>query len=189
MKSWFVHAVFYTMVAVAVSGVKGFAQSTHYTTNSGIVRFSSKTPLENIEAENKNGQAILNTSTGEIAVRMTMKNFNFPNKLMQEHFNENYMESEKFPTGTFSGKVETSIDYSRDGLYDVTATGKFTVHGVTKSRSIQGKMNIASGKITITADFQVALSDHKIEVPQIVFVKIAQQIQVQAQFVLMPVNK
>lgn len=160
------------------------AQSTTYYTNSGNTSFASKTPLEDIDAENKKTQAILNTATGEVAIRMNMKDFSFENKLMQEHFNENYMESGKYPVATFSGKINKSIDYTQNGEYDVSATGKFTVHGVTQNRTIEGKMKIESGKILITSAFQVALADHKIEVPQIVFVKIAQTIQVKAQYAL-----
>jgi len=160
-----------------------------FSTSTGVTSFSGTTPLENIEAENKKCQAILNTATGELAIRMNMNGFVFPNKLMQEHFNENYIESEKYPTATFSGKVTKTLDYTKDGSYDLSATGKFTVHGVTKERTINGKLSIAGGKITITSDFQVALTDHKIEVPSIVFVKIAQVISVKAQYVLSAYKK
>ncbi|MCE7042361.1 YceI family protein [Dyadobacter sp. CY312] len=159
-----------------------------FSTSAGNTKFSSETPLENINAENKKSQAILNTSTGEVAMRMNMKDFSFPNKLMQEHFNENYIESDKYPTATFSGKIDQAVDYSRDGEYDASATGKFTVHGVTKTRTIKGKIKVAGGKILLTSTFLVALADHKIEVPQIVFVKIAQNITVKADYTLQAVK-
>ena len=165
------------------------AQATLYSTSAGNTQFSSETPLENIKAENKKCQAILNISTGELAIRMNMHDFVFPNKLMQEHFNENYMESDKYPNATFSGKIDKVIDYTKDGEYDASATGKFTVHGVTKPRTINGKIKIAGSTITVSSDFQVALADHKIEVPKIVFVKIAQNIEVKAQYVLSPAKK
>ncbi len=165
------------------------AQGGLFSTATGVTRFSGTTPLENIEAENKKSQAILNTATGELAIRMNMTGFVFPNKLMQEHFNENYIESEKYPTATFSGKVSKSLDYAQDGTYEVSATGKFTVHGVTKERTIDGKLTVSGGKITLTSDFKVALADHKIEVPQIVFVKIAQVISVKVNYVLAPYKK
>ena len=157
-----------------------------YSTSAGNTRFSSETPLENINAENKKSQVILNTATSEIAIRMNMKDFVFPNKLMQEHFNENYIESDKYPTATFSGKIDKAPDYTRDGQYDISATGKFTVHGVTKERTINGKVKVESGKITISSDFEVPLTDHRIEVPQVVFVKIAQVISVKTQYALSP---
>ncbi|HEV7378934.1 MAG TPA: YceI family protein [Dyadobacter sp.] len=160
------------------------AQSSVYSTSSGTTRFSSKTPMEDINAENEMTQAIFNTATGEIAIRVNMKDFSFENKLMQEHFNENYMETSKYPVATFSGKLGKSIDISRDGEYEVSASGKFTVHGVTQNRTLDGKIKIEAGKILITSAFQVALADHKIEIPKIVFVKIAQQIQVNARYTL-----
>lgn len=172
------------MFSIALPSGNAFAQL--FSTSAGNTRFSASTPLENIEAENKKSQVILNTANGELAVRMNMRDFVFPNKLMQEHFNENYMESEKYPTATFSGKIEKAPDYTKDGDYDVSATGKFTVHGVTKERTIKGKLKIEGGKITILSDFEVALVDHKIEVPQVVFVKIAQVIKVKAQYILSP---
>jgi polyisoprenoid-binding protein YceI len=181
---------------IAALAISGFLLTNHFTqaqgmfaTNSGNTKFSASTPLEDIEAENKKSQAILNTATGEIAIRMNMKDFVFPNKLMQEHFNENYMDSDKYPNATFSGKVDKSPDYSKDGSFDVSATGKFTVHGVTKERTISGKVVVGGGKITLSSDFQVALTDHKIEVPQVVFVKIAQVISVKSVYVLTPYKK
>jgi polyisoprenoid-binding protein YceI len=115
---------------------------------------------------------------------MRMDEFVFPNKLMQEHFNENYMESTKYPAGTFSGKIDQPIDLSKDGTYEVTATGDFTVHGVKKSRQLKGKLQVNNGKIAIDTQFDVALKDHNIDVPTIVFVKIAQIIQVNAKILL-----
>ncbi|WP_221394676.1 YceI family protein [Dyadobacter sp. NIV53] len=188
MKRYFLSAVILAVLG-SVRPDNAKAQNTLYSTSGGNTRFSSETPLENINAENKKTQAILNTSTGEVAIRMNMADFVFPNKLMQEHFNENYMESAKYPTATFSGKIDKAIDYTKDGEYDASATGKFTVHGVTQTKSIKGKMKIDGGKISMLSDFQVALTDHKIDVPEIVFVKIAQVIQVKAQYVLAPLKK
>lgn len=188
MKRYFLSAVVLTVFGF-VCPDDTTAQNTLYSTSAGNTRFSSETPLENINAENKKTQAILNTSTGELAIRMNTTDFVFPNKLMQEHFNENYIESAKYPTATFSGKLDKAIDYTKDGEYDASATGKFTVHGVTKTKTINGKMKIDGGKISIISDFQVPLTDHKIDVPEIVFVKIAQNIQVKTQYVLAPLKK
>ncbi|MCE6990553.1 YceI family protein [Dyadobacter sp. CY323] len=183
MKALFIRMVLVTLLGMTLHSVPLSAQGM-FSTSSGVTTFSSVTPLENVFAENKKSQAILNTATGEIAIRMNMREFNFPNKLMQEHFNENYIESAKYPTATFSGKVDKAPDYAKDGEYDVSATGKFTVHGVTKVRTIPGKMRIEGGKISISSAFEVPLTDHKIEVPQVVFVKIAQVISVKANYTL-----
>jgi polyisoprenoid-binding protein YceI len=183
MKLHLLAMVFATMLTSALPFRPASAQGM-FATSAGNTQFSSETPLENVNAENKKCQAILNTANNELAIRMNMRDFVFPNKLMQEHFNENYIESAKYPTATFSGKVDNAPDYTKDGQYDVSATGKFTVHGVTKERTIKGKMQIAGDKITITSDFEVPLTDHKIEVPKVVFVKIAQVISVKSQYVL-----
>lgn len=186
MKLHFIHTVFVTVLSIALCSDHVLAQGGMFSTSSGNTRFISVTPLENVDATNNKCQAILNTANNQIAIRMNMRDFNFPNKLMQEHFNENYIESAKYPTATFSGTVDKAPDYSKDGQYDVSATGKFTVHGVTKERTITGKMKIEGGKITITSDFEVPLTDHKIEVPTVVFVKIAQIITVKTQYILAP---
>lgn len=184
MRRYFLPAVILAALGMVCSIGHVKAQSTLYSTSSGYTSFSSVTPLENVFAEDKKCQAILNAATGELAIRMNMRDFVFPNKLMQEHFNENYIESDKYPTATFSGKIDKAIDYTKDGEYDASATGKFTVHGVTQTRTISGKMKIEGGKISINSSFQVALTDHKIDVPEIVFVKIAQKIDVKAQYTL-----
>lgn len=177
------------LVMFSTAMLSGTAFAQMFATSGGNTKFSASTPLENIEAENKKSQVILNTANNEIAIRMNMRDFVFPNKLMQEHFNENYIESEKYPTATFAGKVDKAPDYTKNGQYDVAATGKFTVHGVTKERTITGKMKIEGGKITISSDFEVPLTDHKIDVPKVVFVKIAQIISVKTQYVLAPYKK
>lgn len=183
----FVSAILFFMLA-GISGT-AFAQGGMFATTAGNTRFSSETPMENINAENKKTQVLLNTATSEIAIRMNMRDFVFPNKLMQEHFNENYIESDKYPNGTFSGRLDQPIDFSKDGTYDASATGSFTVHGLSKNRTIKGKLKVEGGKITLTSDFEVALTDHKIDVPQIVFVKIAQSIKVKAAYTLSPYKK
>jgi YceI-like domain len=157
-----------------------------YSTNGGETSFFSSTPVEDISAVNKNVQSILNTANGEIAVQMAMKQFVFPNKLMQEHFNENYIESEKYPKATFKGKINETIDYSKSGTYDISATGDFMIHGIAKPRTLNGKLTIGQGTISLTSEFEVALTDHKIDVPKIVFVKIAQTIKVKSSVVLLP---
>ena len=188
MKHHIVLSVIFFFMLSGVSGIT-FAQGGMFATATGNTKFSSETPMENINAENKKTQVLLNTATNEIAIRMNMRDFVFPNKLMQEHFNENYIESDKYPNGTFSGKLDQTIDFSKDGSYDASATGSFTIHGVSKNRTIKGKLKIEGGKINLTSDFEVALVDHKIDVPQIVFVKIAQSIKVKAEYTLSPYKK
>jgi hypothetical protein len=160
-----------------------------FSTQSGETSFFSETPVENISGVNKTVGAILNTSTKEIAASMKMTAFDFPNKLMQEHFNENYIESDKFPTGIFKGKIVEDIDFSKSGTYDVTAKGQLTLHGVTQAREIKGKLIVDNQKITLTSNFDVKLVDHKIDVPKLVFSKIAEVIAVKSKYILIPYIK
>lgn len=155
-----------------------------FLTQTGETRFFSKTPVEDISAVNKKVGVVLNSQTGEIVVRMAITDFNFPNKLMQEHFNENYLESEKYPYGLFRGKVQNLPDLTKPGTYDVSAPGSLEIHGVKQDRTMKGKLTIQGDKITLQSDLQVALVDHKIEVPKLVFAKIAEVIDVKNQFVL-----
>ncbi|WP_435356032.1 YceI family protein [Emticicia sp. SJ17W-69] len=156
---------------------------------SGETSFFSETPLENIAALNKTVTSVLNISTNEIAVKMTMTEFKFKNHLMEEHFNENYMESSKFPNGVFKGKINEAIDWKKNGVYDVTAKGTLTMHGVPKERILKGKITIEGDKLTLVSDFNVPLVDHKIDVPTLVVAKIAENISVKNKFVFTPLKK
>jgi hypothetical protein len=157
-----------------------------FSAQNGNVSFFSKAPLEDIEARNGKGQSVINTSTGEIAVKVPIKGFVFENGLMQEHFNENYMESDKFPFATFKGKINEPIDWGKEGSYPVSATGKLNIHGVERDQTIKGKLDVGSGKLQLDADFSVALADHNIEIPSLVFQKIAEKIAVNTRFVYQP---
>ncbi|MFC0185120.1 YceI-like domain-containing protein [Pseudarcicella hirudinis] len=160
-----------------------------YATQSGETSFFSSTPVEDISAVSKTVGCILNTSNGEVAVSMQMSSFDFPNNLMQEHFNESYIESDTYPTATFTGKILETINYTKNGSYPVTARGKFTVHGVTMDRDLKGVITVENQRITLTSNFDVKVADHKIEVPKLVFAKIAEVITVKNKYVLAPYVK
>ncbi len=155
----------------------GYAQQL-YTTTTGVVSFFSSTPMEDISAVNKKVTSIYNPTTNDIAFQMQIIQFKFPNSLMEDHFNENYMETTKFPKASFQGKINETIDLTKDGVFDVTSTGKLTIHGVTQLKTISGKFSILKGKIKLESNFEVALTDYKIEVPTIVFSKVAEIIKV-----------
>lgn len=149
-----------------------------YSTSTSSVKFFSTTPVEDIAAESKNLVAILNTKTNEMAFQVSNTSFDFPNKLMQEHFNEKYMESEKYPKSMFSGTIKETIDYTKNGTYDITVVGTLAVHGILKERTITGKLIIANGTIQLQSKFTVKVADHKIEIPKLVTAKIAEEIMV-----------
>lgn len=166
-----------------VASFSVFAQQNQWICRTGETSFFSETPLENISALNKNVASIIDFTKGEIAVRMTMTEFKFQNHLMEEHFNENYMESEKFPTGTFKGKIQEVIDITKNGTYNISAKGQLTMHGVAKERVLKGKLTVNNGQITLISSFDVALKDHKIEIPTLVMAKIAEVLTIKNKFV------
>lgn len=142
------------------------------------VRFFSETPMENIEATTEKTVAIIDAQKKEFAFKIQIRSFHFEKELMEEHFNENYMESEKFPNATFSGKIIGNFSMKVDGVYPVTAQGELNVHGVKKVRKIPATITVKNGKATLNSNFTIKLVDHKITIPSIMMMKIAEEIAV-----------
>jgi len=165
-----------------VSGYSG--AQTLFSTASGEVSFFSETPLENIEAVNKKTGCIINATSGALAVQMRITDFNFPNKLMQEHFNENYLESEKYPTAIFKGKIKEQVDLKVAGTYPVTAEGNMTIHGVTKPVTIKGTVLSTGNELRLDFKFQVKPEEFKVEVPSLVVTKIAENLDLSGKMIL-----
>lgn len=176
--------ILFTLIALA--GIAGAVQAQLFNTSTAQIDFYSKTPVEDIEAHSKNAVVILDTKTNNVVFQVQNTSFVFPNKLMQEHFNEKYIESEKFPKSQFSGKINETIDFTKDGSYDVTVTGKLTVHGVAQDRTMNGKVSIKGGAIQLTTDFKVKVADHKIQIPTLVMAKIAEEVNVHVDASLSP---
>lgn len=150
------------------------------------ISFFSKSTIEDISAHNKNVKPVFNTSTGDLIIKIPNTGFTFKSALMQEHFNENYMESDKYPVASFSGKIIEDVDFSKDGTYEVRAKGTLTIHGVSQERIIKGNVTVNNKKITITANFSVLLSDHNIPIPIVVYKKLANEIKVEVSTTLEP---
>jgi len=165
-------------LALLLIGFQSKAQL--FMTMNGEVSFFSKTPMEDIDAINKSVSSIINTATNEVAVQMRITNFTFPNKLMQEHFNENYLESEKFPSATFKGKIKESIDLNVAGTYPISATGIANIHGVSRPIELKGTIVSTGTTLALICQFEVKLVDYKVDIPKIVFAKIAEVIKISA---------
>ena len=148
-----------------------------FTVSKGEVSFYSHAPIEDISAENKQPASVINLSSHEIAVIIPIRNFRFEKELMQQHFNEKYMESEKYPMASFKGVIE-NIDLTKDGEYEVSATGVMSIHGVEKEVTLTGTLKRVGNMITITSKFKVALKDYNITIPKLLFENIAEIIEV-----------
>ncbi len=153
------------------------------------VSFFSASPLENIEAINKASKPLINTSTNDVQIKIVNTAFIFEKPLMQEHFNENYMESEKFPTVIFKGKINEKVDWTKDGENKVTVTGKMSMHGVDKEITIDGVVSVKGEEITISTKFKVKVADYNIKVPSLYIQNIAEIVDVKLNAVLVPFKK
>lgn len=153
------------------------------------ISFFSSAPLENIEAHNKAAKPIINTETGDIQIKIAMNAFVFAKPLMQEHFNENYVESDKFPAATFKGKINEKVDWTKDGEYKVTATGTMYIHGVSKEITIDGLIKIAGSDISISSKFNIHVADYKIKIPSLVVQNIAEDVEVKLNATMEPFKK
>lgn len=145
--------------------------------NANVTLFSSA-PIEDIKAETSSAASVFNAATGELNFVINISSFKFPKSLMQEHFNSDYMESDKYPRATFRGKISEKIDVTKDGSYPVTASGQLTVHNVTQNRSIPGTITVKGGVISMKSEFMVKCADHHIDIPKIVFHNIAESIKI-----------
>jgi len=160
-----------------------------YTTDTSMVSFFSSTPVEDIEAYNSASTSLLNVAKSEVVFRVPITSFQFEKPLMQEHFNENYMESEKYPYATFKANLSDSLDLKKDTIYNVSATGVINIHGVDRMQSYKGTIESKDGMAVLKCEFKVALKDHKIKVPKVVFANIAEEIDVKAYFKYKPYEK
>jgi hypothetical protein len=165
------------IIYLLVSTISISAQDLYKATD-GEISFFSEAPVENISAINKDVKALINAKNAEVAFIVTNVGFKFEKPLMEEHFNENYMESHKYKVSVFKGKIIDEVDFTKDGTYEVTAKGTLDIHGVTVEREIKGTLTISNGKINLTTEFDVALKDHKIKIPSVVVKNIAEVVKV-----------
>lgn len=149
-------------------------------TKSGSITFHSKAPLENIDANHKSVTCVLDTKTGNLQFAVLMKGFEFEKALMQEHFNENYVESHKYPKADFKGQVlnNAEINYAKDGSYSAKVKGMLTIHGETREVETAGTIVVKQGKLLTGAEFIILLSDYKIEIPRLVKDNISNNVKI-----------
>jgi hypothetical protein len=151
-----------------------------YMTKNGYIGFFSHTPMEDVKGDNNQVAGVLDISTGEMVFQALIKSFHFDRALMEEHFNENYMESDKFPKSSFKGKITnlSSVNFSKNGTYDVTVEGDLTIHDVTNKFSTKGTIEVVTGGINASSKFNIVPEDYKINIPGVVREKIAKNLEV-----------
>lgn len=156
------------------------ASAQRFYTKTGKITFYSKAPLEDIEATNRTVSAAIDSKTGAIQFSVQMKGFEFEKKMMQEHFNENYVESDKYPKSEFKGTItnNSEIDYTKDGTYTAKVKGKLTIHGVTKDMETTGTIKVHGGKIDVSSGFNVLVSDYNIKIPAVVKDKVSNSVKI-----------
>ena len=171
-------------VCICSVTVSGYAQK--FMTRTGKVTFFSSTPVENIEAFNNEVSGVIDSKTGEVVFIVPVKSFKFEKALMQEHFNENYMESNKFPKADFKGKIINlgDVNFSKDGNYNTKLQGKLTIHGVARNVTLPGSVTVKGNSITANTKFKVNTADYGIKIPSMVENKIAKQIEVTVNTIL-----
>ena len=158
-----------------ISGLKvTFAQT--YMTRTGKKYFDATTKAspEKIEGKNNEVACILDAKTGDVRFQVLVKSFKFERELMQEHFNENYMESDKFPKADFKGAINNSgeVNFAKNGSYNAKVSGKLTMHGVTNDISVPGTIVVKGNTVALKAKFSVKLQDYHISIPGVVADKI-----------------
>ena len=156
------------------------AQNIYMTKNGKVSFFSRAKSVDKVAADNNEVSSVINTQTGDMVFAILIKSFHFESALMEEHFNENYLESNKFPKSTFKGKITniSTVNFSKDGAYPVTVEGDLTLHGVTKKAAAKGSLTVKSGKINGFSKFTVNLKEYSISIPSLVADKISEDIDV-----------
>jgi hypothetical protein len=166
-----------------------FAQDKFFT-KSGSIHFISKGNIETIQADHKSVTCVLDGKTGMIQFAVLMKGFEFKKALMQEHFNENYVESDKYPKAEFRGQVvnNSEIDYTKDGTYNAHVKGKLTLHGQTKDVEADGKITVKNGKLLANSDFTILMSDYNITIPKLVKENMSNTVSISVNCTLEPLK-
>jgi len=168
------------IVLLAVTFITSFAvqAQSRFKIAEPYVTFFAGTPLEDIDANSDKLVGVLDVEKKSFAFRIAMNTFQFKRELMQEHFNENYLETDKYPNSEFRGIIKGDFDISKVGEYAVTAEGKFSIHNIEKEYSVPAVINVTKDTVSINAVFPIQLKDHDIKIPTIVLMKIAEKADV-----------
>lgn len=160
------------------ASVGTYAQGKFISKNA-FISFYSSTPMEDILGESNEAATILNSENGEVLFQAIMTTFHFKRALMEEHFNENYMESSKFPKTKFQGKIEGfTKDMLKAPVANIKITGQLNVHGVEKTITVPGTLGLENGKLVATSKFKVTPEEYGIVIPSLVREKIGKEMEI-----------
>lgn len=156
------------------------AEGQRYMTKTGHISFFSHTPLEDIKADNNQVASVIDLSTGEIVFQVLIKSFRFEKALMEEHFNENYLESDKYPRSTFRGKITSPAPdvIKTEGKHEVSIEGDLNLHNITRKINVKGTIETGNGTLSAFSKFNISPEDYNIEIPSVVRDNIAKNIEV-----------
>jgi hypothetical protein len=161
-------------------------QAQIYLAKASEISFFSYSVIENIEAVNVSSKPVVNTATNDVVIKVPVTGFQFKSSLMQTHFNENYMESDKFPFAIFKGKINETIDYSQQACNKVTVTGNLNMHGTEKCIVVVGTMTVKDSTLAIEGKFKIRLDDYGIKVPSLYIKNIAEEVEIKIYSELYP---
>ncbi|MBV6439645.1 MAG: YceI family protein [Haliscomenobacteraceae bacterium CHB4] len=178
----------FILAALFLLAAPMFAQK--YFTRDGKVKFFSDASMEKIEAVNKSATAVLDAATGKMEWKVLIKGFLFEKALMQEHFNENYLESSKYPNATFKGEITNlkEVNLGKDGSYTAKVKGRMNIHGVEKDVETTGTVKVSGGAIAIHSGFPVKCSDYNIRIEAAKVSNISNEIKVTVDATLNPMK-
>jgi polyisoprenoid-binding protein YceI len=178
---------FILLLNTVILGYNTLSAQYMYKSVSSSVKFTSEAAWERIEAHNTQASAMLNIQKQEIAVLVPIVGFGFANGKMQEHFNENYMESDKYPFASFKGRFSEEINWDKEGRAKVRATGKMLLHGVEQTVNIDGYLSVTPNqRVVLDADFDIHLAKYKISIPTILWKKLAEHIHTHVVITFLP---
>jgi polyisoprenoid-binding protein YceI len=166
-----------SLILLAWLSSLNLAGQTLYVSKNAQISLFSSAPIEDIAAKTSSGNSVYNPATGELVFSVAISTFKFPKSLMQEHFNSDYLESDKYPRATFKGKVQEHPDLTKNGTYPVTVAGVLDVHNVKQNRTIPGTITVNNGVVSMASEFIVKCADHHIDIPRLVFKNIAESIK------------
>jgi polyisoprenoid-binding protein YceI len=172
--------VILSLFLIFIASAYAVSPGDYFFTSTGNISFISNAPLEIIKASSDDMKGLIDAGKKTFSFRVTCRSFEgFNSELQREHFNEKYMENEKYPEAIFNGTITDQIDFSKNGTYSVIAKGKLNIHGVEKERIIKSTMNVYNEMVHVETKFTVLLDDHNIRIPKIVTQKIATEIVIE----------